>query len=957
MACIGRGFKACISDPLISRKHHQGQNNKEEKDGVEKEAEGGRAATRTGQGGAEETTENPLHRLECLRVRTQEKHEGAVETVFCLQNNIHLLFTVWDILVFLFYLNGRVEGMFKFKTKLQSQAQSQPPLTHGSPPPQTSDNEISDALKWIKEANEEKALKALETRGAHVGNRDTNGQHELMVAATKGYSRVVDVLLKNFRDVIHVDDTDNWGQTALYNAAVMGYMSIVDALLAAGANPNIAVKRDGKTALITTSINGNKDMIKKLIAAGADVNKMQTSPQDGTALVAAVTKNRDEVVDILLAAGADVNLPTNEGKTPLRIAIELRYFKMGEKLLAAGANPNLTKDGQSLLAVAFDILFKRPDGLYWKGDKNYDILYKLIDAGADVNIRNPAWDGKTLFLETILLSARIRMFTLDLATKVLEAGARVDDTLPNGRTALHLLCRGSFESVSRILPLLLEKGADVNARDKNGGTPLHVLAEQGSAMILERLLEKRPDVNAVLMKGGETPLFIACTYNHKHIVEPLLAAGANPNIPNKKGETPLFWLVENTDELYNENNENENENENEEDKAYVIGLSVDIVKVLLNAGADRTIRDEDGRLPYKVAKNPDIRALLKDPQDAEQGPPLMWQGWTRGDASMLDGVFGDEETAKNFALCPVCMKYVVRSEACMYMSHNCSTAKGYYHEGLYKKYKNSEGIVNWCTICGRICKGHNHFNLAPAQGPVPPVIYGKDPFAKSCKGEGGGDVAEKLLRFRRLREHARDLQAEVGKMGWWEAMDELCEEMWNAPMVRSRALKTMQETKKFNIPNTNFPLTLPPQNNAPNTPYTGEAPIVHPSETEAFTNALYIDDVNILQFRHRRMNGTWNRHEGPGQQISREGFVGWLKSMLENPTAEEFGKCWQYKTRAQQAALNATQTTLVCDAVLHPAEVVAALDMEDAEQARLAEGYRKAFNAAMDTRRMYRPNY
>jgi hypothetical protein len=165
----------------------------------------------------------------------------------------------------------------------------------------------------------------------------------------------------------------------------------------------------------------------------------------------------------------------------------------------------------------------------------------------------------------------------------------------------------------------------------------------------------------------------------------------------------------------------------------------------------------------------------------------------------------------------------------------------------------------------------------------------------------------------------------------------------------------MLEAKKFNIPNTNFPLTLPPTENAPNVPNTAEAPVVHPSETEAFSNAMYIDDTNILQFRHKRSNGTWNRHEGPGQQISREAFVGWLKSMLENPTAEEFGKCWQYKTRSQQAALNASQKALVCDAVLHPQEVAAALDLEDAEQAKLAEGYRKAFNAAMDTRKMYRP--
>jgi hypothetical protein len=246
--------------------------------------------------------------------------------------------------------------------------------------------------------------------------------------------------------------------------------------------------------------------------------------------------------------------------------------------------------------------------------------------------------------------------------------------------------------------------------------------------------------------------------------------------------------------------------------------------------------------------------------------------------------------------------------------------------------------------------------LGPSQGDVPPIIIGKDPFAPSCEGEGGGGVTEKLLRFRRLREHAKDLQDEVGKMDWWEAMDELCEEMWNAPMVKpKRVLATMLETKKFNIPNTNFPLTISLVENAPNIPYNGLMPIVHPIETEAFQNAMYIDDSNIIQFRHRKADGSMNNHDGPGQQISREAFVGWLKDVLADPTSFRFGRCWQFKTAAQLTALTAAQKAHVCDAILHPEEVKAALDMADEEQRKLAEGYHKAFNVAMDTRRTIRP--
>lgn len=758
-------------------------------------------------------------------------------------------------------------------------------------PPGPYTGKITKALKAIQEGNEERALNDLY---APLGGRDPD--------------------VGQFRDAS--------GQHELHAAAAKGYSRVVEVLL-----------------------NKFRDQI----------HVDDTDNSGKTALFYASDGGFSHIVEQLLASGANPNIASKLGNTVLWLALDKGNFKIAEILLAGGANPNIVQPRQEPpLMIAYNNIFGR-NGLYSRGDTNYEILFRLMDAGADVNIRNPVWPGKTFFLETILLMRRIPGFKADLATKALESGASINDTLPNGQTALHLVCLYPYELVSRLLNQLLEKGINVKAKDTNGYTPLHVVSEFGSVLVLEKLLTKNPDLNAQTNPYKETPLFVACSHNNIEIVRTLLAAGADPNIPDKDGETPLFWLAANTDSLEDVgNNENNNENNDDERRA-IVETSVEIVRLLVNAGADKTLRNKEGRLPYQVAKNPEIRELVKASQQSNAAP-LKWQGWTRGDASMLDGVFGDEETAKNFALCPVCMKYVVRSEACMYMSHNCSTAKGYYHEELYKKYKNSEGIVNWCTICGRICKGHNHYNQAPAQGPVPAIILGQDPFAKSCEGEGGGGTTEKLLRFRRLREHARELQAEVGKMGWWEAMDELCEEMWNAPMVRARGItKTMLEAKKFNIPNTNFPLTLPPVENAPNVPYAGEAPVVHPTETEEYTNAFYMDDTNILQFRHKKANGEWNRHEGPGQQISREAFVGWLKSMLENPTAEEFGKCWQYKTRSQQAALNASQKALVCDAVLHPQEVAAALDMSDAEQARLAEGYRKAFNAAFDTRKMYRP--
>ncbi len=552
---------------------------------------------------------------------------------------------------------------------------------------------------------------------------------------------------------------------------------------------------------------------------------------------------------------------------------------------------------------------------------NIPDVERLIAAGANVNKINTD-DGETP------LSIASEMGYLNVVELLIAAGANVNKARrDDGETPL---CLASYKGHGTIVERLLAAGAEVNkARTIDGATPLLIATQFGKLIVVERLLAAGADVNKARTGGrysdGAQPLYIASLYGNLNIVERLLAAGANINkVQTDFGTTPLFIASQ-------------------------LG-HLNVVERLLSAGADKNIRAKNGNLPIDVAKTEEIRKLLTNvPKN-----PIKWLGWSRGDASMLDGVFGDEETARNFALCPVCMKYVIRKDACMYMSHNCSEQRGYYHDTLYQKYKNSTGIINWCTVCGRICKGHNHFKLGPSQGDVPSVIIGKDPFAPSCEGEGGGGVTEKLLRFRRLREHAKDLQDEVGKKDWWEAMDELCEEMWNAPMVRAKTLKSMLETKKFNIPNTNFPITIPEITNAPNIPYNGQLPLIHPEKTATIGNAWMTDDFNLIQFRHKKADGTMNNHDSPGQQISREAFVGWLRNKLEDPTSFSFGRCWQFKTAAQLAVLNAAEKALMCDAIMHPEEVKNALDMEDEEQRKLAEGYHKAFNIAMDTRRSIR---
>jgi ankyrin repeat protein len=93
---------------------------------------------------------------------------------------------------------------------------------------------------------------------------------------------------------------------------------------------------------------------------------------------------------------------------------------------------------------------------------------------------------------------------------------------------------GNIEAVKQAIA----DGADVNAKDFAGATPLHRAAQEGHNEIAELLIAKGADVNAKRSDGGWTPLHFVAT---KEIAELLIAAGADVNAKDDRGDTPLNW--------------------------------------------------------------------------------------------------------------------------------------------------------------------------------------------------------------------------------------------------------------------------------------------------------------------------------------------------------------------------------------------------------------------------------
>ena len=120
-----------------------------------------------------------------------------------------------------------------------------------------------------------------------------------------------------------------------------------------------------------------------------------------TPLVYAARANDLESVKVLLAAGADVNQTTGYGWSPLLVATQNRYYKLGAYLLEHGADPNLAnKGGWMPLYLATDNRnIESGDYPVRKGDMDHlEFIKLLLDKGANVNARvKDSTETRTVF--------------------------------------------------------------------------------------------------------------------------------------------------------------------------------------------------------------------------------------------------------------------------------------------------------------------------------------------------------------------------------------------------------------------------------------------------------------------------------------------------------------------------------------------------------------------------------
>jgi ankyrin repeat protein/beta-lactamase regulating signal transducer with metallopeptidase domain len=322
-------------------------------------------------------------------------------------------------------------------------------------------------------------VKGLVEKGASVNAQDQYWPTPLHTAAAGGQREVAEFLISNGASV-NVAAVAQDGETPLHCAARGGSTEVAELLLSKGAKVNAAT-RNG-TALHEAAWCGDVNMVRLLLAHGADVSAKTSYRM--TPLQWAARTGREDMVLLLLDHGADINADDGNGQTPLLCAASSGRAEVVKLLLDKGAVTS--KDDNRLLYVAC-----------CRGHK--DLAELLVKKGANVNSK--PW-GNALTLEVLWSSL-------------------------------------TSERKLGVLKLLLDHGADPNAKDDSDWSLLHYAC--GDVDLAKLLLDKGANPNAVESERGFTCLHIMADKGNKAVVQLLLSRGAKVNVRDDYGRTPLSY--------------------------------------------------------------------------------------------------------------------------------------------------------------------------------------------------------------------------------------------------------------------------------------------------------------------------------------------------------------------------------------------------------------------------------
>ncbi len=500
----------------------------------------------------------------------------------------------------------------------------------------------------------------------NVAIRFSEGKTPLHAAAEKGHLGYVKYLLSR---AAPVNAKDISSATALHEAVRYGHVECVNTLLAAGSDPNQQDSSGNAPLHLAMPEASRSAMFPALLAAGANPN-LKDSYGETPLHIAARLGMDESILRALVNAGADVNERNKKGVTPLSLAIERGQARQAQAFVSLGADihaEDMDGIGAVRKAIAAGMEMVRsvigPANIQSRDSKGRTPLHVaveaqaqpkiveyLIDCNADVNARDRNGDtplhvavrANDQVSGEMLLARGADVFSPNvsgesaLKAALTRMGGRQDWVLNSnviksadgsGNTPLHLAAEWQLTA---LIPYMTEKGADLNARNANGETPLFSAVKADSAAAAIALMDgtgdKKADINARDYLGntvihacvrwasqnagraiadrdikyngrralnarnlaGKTALHEAALAGNLAFARFLLDSGADVNAVDETGKTPLTDAIE--------------------------ASRTDAVRLLLAAGASPVMQDMYGRNAFHSAvefAGADVIALIR----------------------------------------------------------------------------------------------------------------------------------------------------------------------------------------------------------------------------------------------------------------------------------------------------------------------------------------------------------
>lgn len=409
-----------------------------------------------------------------------------------------------------------------------------------------------------------------------IDHIDRFGRSALYLAAQYGHRTVVDLLLESGANV-HITATQPKGMTALHVAAGGGHTEIIRRLIDCGADLSIMTAL-GDSALDVALMGRQKGVVQVLLNAMEEAEyseesiALQFAIADGYSKIGkiidtvkshcpctkesncshdykwisqvikkggrllkrpvfrrllqyAVEKERLEMLKSLIDLNCDVNMLLEPASSSHNNVVErVRSAKVELPVQLDVNNDDFHKRRRTALGEAVDNM---------KDNKDTNVLDLLLEHKARINCGKDFED--TAFSRVLSNGSAWN----DIAYRMLNSVKSFDEDRDSmGGTLLHVVM---FREREDLADFLLERGADLEAKDQFGVTPF-IFACYHSPKMVPYLLGKGSNVKAVYMTG-RCALHAAALGGNTEVLKILLTRGLNVNARTKKGKTPLAYAL------------------------------------------------------------------------------------------------------------------------------------------------------------------------------------------------------------------------------------------------------------------------------------------------------------------------------------------------------------------------------------------------------------------------------